>query len=875
MCGISSVFGLRAQRHYPYRILAMLQSLVHRGPDAGCCQQFFAGESAEYQAGRRFDVYEDLKHSGTADAWIGHRRLSILDLSQAGLQPMQRGSLYIIFNGEIFNYVELRDQLISLGVSFFTNTDTEVLLAAYEVWGEGCLNRLNGMYGFVLFNAANGKIFAARDPFGIKPLFYSYTSSALLFASEIKALFASGLVTPEWNERNVFAYLSCAMSVAPHGETFFQHVHQVPAGHFLRADTKTGEIQLSRYYEPGTIEPVHNIKQALEEGRELIRSACRIRLRSDRKVGVCLSSGIDSMNITAALLEQDVLPECYSIDAANAPELNEMPHIQEYCRGMGTTTHPLTVPKAVAPEVIVRWLMHSDEPVLFWGAFNQYLLYQKMSENKVVVTMSGHGGDELFCGYQRYYPAVLRDMRQSRRWGTLCGWVGSHLSHLLRDRKVIAREWATYASATGWMNQYEIEHSRMPYRRDPREAMAHVQSCIGARNWPEQQDKSLFHYELQYLLRDADRNSMAHGLEERVPLLDTRLHAFSRSLPVHLLCYKGYLKGLARHLFPRIPASSRLNLKKRGLYTDISGQIQQVKDYMFHLLKQTDILNRLVDFERLPQNLPGIVWWRLLNMAVLEWGHSPLIRQQVWQDRIGNDDLLEMMRSKQEYGAAALRSPVTDLIERVHVAGLSYIGQEGLLDLYTTGIALEECAVPGVFVECGCALGGSSIILAIAKAKSRPLFLYDVFGMIPEPGDEDGAKAQDRYSVIRSGESEGLNGAEYYGYAKDLIGRVRASFEEFNCSPEENNVEFVKGLYQDSLNISQPVALAHIDCDWYDSVKFCLDKIVPHIVVGGILIIDDYHYYEGCKKAVDEFFVGKQDSYEFINRSRLHIKRIK
>jgi asparagine synthase (glutamine-hydrolysing) len=852
----------------------MLQSLLHRGPDAGCCQQFFAGDGDAYRAGQRFDVQEDLNHLSMADTWLGHRRLSILDLSEAGLQPMQRGSLYITFNGEIFNYIELREQLISLGVSFFTNTDTEVLLAAYEVWGEGCLTRLNGMFGFVLFNAANGTIFAARDPFGIKPLFYSSTASALLFASEIKALFASSLVSPEWNERNAFAYLSCAMSVAPHGETFFQHIHQVPAGHFLRADTRTGEIHLSRYYEPGSVEPVHNIKQALEEGRELIRSACRIRLRSDRKVGVCLSSGIDSMNITAALLEQEVLPECYSIDAASAPELNEMPHIQEFCREMGTTTHPLTVPKSVAPEVIVRWLMHNDEPVLFWGAFNQYLLYQRMRENNVVVTMSGHGGDELFCGYQRYYPAAVRDMYQSRRWATLVGWGGSHIIHLFRDREVIAREWAIYSSATGWMNQFTEEHALMPYRRNPREVMAHVQACIGAKNWSEQQDKSLFHYELQYLLRDADRNSMAHGLEERVPLLDTRLHAFSRSLPLHLLCYKGYLKGLARHLFPRIPASSRLNLKKRGLYTDISKQIQQVKEIMFPLLKKSDILNRLVDVQRLPENLPGIVWWRLMNLAVLEWGHSPVIRQHVWQDRVGDDDLLEIMRSKQGPGVTELRNPVAALIERVHDAGLSYIGHEGLLDLHTTVIDIEERAVPGILVECGCALGGSSLVLAFAKAKTRPLFLYDVFGMIPEPSDKDGIKAQDRYSVIRSGESEGLNGSEYYGYEKDLIGRVRASFEEFNCSPEENSVIFVKGLYEDSLKINQPVAMAHIDCDWYDSVKFCLDAIVPHLVVGGILVIDDYHYYEGCKKAVDEYFDGKQDSYDFINRSRLHIKRI-
>jgi len=873
MCGISSIFGMQRRQYGRHRILAMLQALRHRGPDAGCCQPFFASDGDAYRIGDRFDVETDIKFTGSADVWMGHRRLSVLDLSKAGLQPMQRGPLFITFNGEIFNYIELREQLVSQGVTFSTNTDTEVLLAAYEVLGVDCLNHLNGMYGFVIFNALNGDIFAARDPFGIKPLFYSYSSSALLFASEIKAFFSSGLVQPVWDTQNTFAYLSCAMSVAPLGETFFEHVYQIPAGHFLRANSKTGEFQLSRYYDSGAVEPIHDVQRALEEGRELVRSSCKMRLRSDREIGVCLSSGIDSMNVAVALLEQGVLPQCYSIDAANAAELNEMPHIHEFCKEMGTKTHTLSLPDEIAPEAIVRWLLHNDEPVLFWGAFNQYLLYQKIREKNVIVTMSGHGGDELFCGYQRYYPAVVRNLLQDRRWGTLLGWGGRHLYHLFHDREAIARDWVTYTSAESWMQQYAAEHALMPYRRNVCEAIGHVQACIGASNWQDQQQKSLFQYELQYLLRDADRNSMAHGLEERVPLLDTRLHRFSRSLPIHILCHKGYLKGLARHLFPHIPVSSRLNLKKRGLYTDISRQIQSLKEYMLPLLKKSRILEQLIDVRRLPENLPGIVWWRMLNLAILEWGHSPAIRQAVWQDRIDNDALLELMRSKQQQGLAT-QSPAEVLVMRVDNAGLSYIGREGLMDLHNAVIDLEERAVSGIFLECGCALGGSSIVLARAKTKNRSLFLFDVFSMIPPPGSEDGKKALDRFNVIRSGKSVGLNGEEYYGYTQDLIGRVRASFKELDCPPDENNVSFVQGLYEDTLDINQPVAFAHIDCDWYESVKVCLTAIVPHLVVGGILIIDDYHYYDGCRKAVDEYFATQQYRFRFNTLSRLHVERV-
>lgn len=873
MCGISSIFGLRGRQYDSQPIGAMLQALRHRGPDAGCSQSFCASDSYAYQSGQRFDVQVNSNHLGNADVWMGHRRLSILELSDAGLQPMQRGTLFITFNGEIFNYIELRKELLALGVFFHTNTDTEVLLAAFEIWGTECLKRLNGMYSCVIFNVANGEIFAARDPFGIKPLFYSYTASALLFASEIKAIFASGMVSPTWSQRNAFAYLSCAMSMAPVGETFFQHVHQVPAGHFLRANTKTGELQLSRYYQPDPVEPINNLHQALEEGRELVHSACKIRLRSDRKIGVCLSSGIDSMNVTAALLEQGVLPECYSIDAASTAELNEMPHILEFCQSMGKETHQLSVPQEVAPEAIVRWLLHNDEPVLFWGSFNQYLLYQRMKENNVIVTMSGHGGDELFCGYQRYYPAVVRHLHKVRRWGSLVGWGASHFKHLFSDRRAIAQEWATYSSAEGWMKQYLAEHSLMPYRHDPKEVIGHIQDCIGAANWPEQQEKSLFHYELQYLLRDADRNSMAHGLEERVPLLDTRLHSFSRSVPIHLLCHKGYLKGFARHLFPNIPASSRLNLKKRGLYTDISQQIHRVKEYMSPLLKKSQILEQLVDVKHLPENLPGIVWWRLLNLAVLEWGHSSSVRESMWQDRINDEELLELIDLKQSPLMLGTNS-VEDIIERVDTSGLSYIGREGLLDLHNVVVDLEEQSVPGVFLECGCALGGSSIVLASAKVKNRILYLYDVFGMIPPPSSEDGQQAQNRFKVISSGESEGLNGEEYYGYTSDLLENVRISFDKFSLPPDENNIFFKQGLYEDVLSITEPVAFAHIDCDWYSSVKLCLERIEPNIQIGGCLVIDDYEYYEGCKRAVDEYFRDKQDKYIFEMKTRLHIRRI-
>jgi len=214
------------------------------------------------------------------------------------------------------------------------------------------------------------------------------------------------------------------------------------------------------------------------------------------------------------------------------------------------------------------------------------------------------------------------------------------------------------------------------------------------------------------------------------------------------------------------------------------------------------------------------------------------------------------------------------LIEKIN-SRWSYLGTDALYDLAETVRSIEESDMKGDIIETGCALGGSAIVIATAKSVNRLFRIFDSFGLIPAPSSEDGVHAHERYEIIASGESEGLRGEKYYGYEEDLLQKVKDNFYSAGIDVSVNNIELIKGLFDKTLHITSPVALAHIDCDWYDSVKFCLDTIVPHIVVGGILIIDDYHYYEGCKKAVDEFFVGKQDSYEFINRSRLHIKRIK
>ena len=211
------------------------------------------------------------------------------------------------------------------------------------------------------------------------------------------------------------------------------------------------------------------------------------------------------------------------------------------------------------------------------------------------------------------------------------------------------------------------------------------------------------------------------------------------------------------------------------------------------------------------------------------------------------------------------------IVRNVRAESLTYLEEEALVDLYERIKSVERSGSAGVLIEAGCALGGSAIVIASAKSQHRPFYVFDMFGMIPAPSEEDGADVRRRYMEIKNGRSAGIDGKPYYGYEENLFEKVTGNFRRHGLAVEENNIHLVRGLFQDTLRIDEPVAFAHIDGDWYESALTCLERIVPHLVPGGVLVIDDYDAWSGCRKAVDEYFEGKKDSYEFVRKSRLHI----
>jgi O-methyltransferase len=213
------------------------------------------------------------------------------------------------------------------------------------------------------------------------------------------------------------------------------------------------------------------------------------------------------------------------------------------------------------------------------------------------------------------------------------------------------------------------------------------------------------------------------------------------------------------------------------------------------------------------------------------------------------------------------------IIAAVRSDHLTYLEADALRSLYNAVKEVEHRGVDGILVEAGCALGGSAIVMATAKSPQRPFYVYDVFGMIPPPSQLDESDVHERYQVIASGQSVGIDGNRYYGYEENLIEKVTENFRRHGVQLGSVNTHLVKGLFQETMHVDQPIALAHIDGDWYESVMTCLTRLVPNLARGGIMIIDDYRHWAGCRKAVDEYFLDKRDEFTFIEKTRLHVVR--
>ena len=497
MCGIAGIIKFDSTEVKRTAIDGMLSKIKHRGPD----------DEAVFLDG---------------NTGFGFVRLSIIDLSPAGNQPMHSadGRYVMVFNGEIYNYIELREELEKEGLIFKTKTDSEVLLNAYIKWGEACLDKFNGMWAFAIYDRETRKIFAARDRFGIKPFYYYHTPGEFVFCSEIPPLlpFMNGKPKPDYNI--IFNFLVFNRT-DQNENTFFESVKKLQHGHCLRIENNT--VKIERWYNlKEKVKKEKGFKSATEF-RACLEDSIKLRLRSDVPVGVCLSGGIDSASIVSVLAKTFQLKDLSTFSAVykKGEYGDETEFINEY-KDLVQNMYYIS-PSAETLEADLKdFVCTHAEPIPSTSPYAQYKVMQ-LAKGKVVVTIDGQGADEHLAGYHYFFGFYFKDLFLHFKWFTLikeiCCYLKIHKS--LYGIKTFAYFLLPLKLKTrSRVNENKFLKDKFVQERSGSNSIA---KTIYASESLEKALIDHFEYKLEHLLKWEDRNSMRFSLEARVPFLDYRL----------------------------------------------------------------------------------------------------------------------------------------------------------------------------------------------------------------------------------------------------------------------------------------------------------------------------------------------------------------
>lgn len=566
---------------------------------------------------------------------LGHTRLSIIDLSKGGHQPKfsQNGRYVITYNGEIYNYLELRSELESSGCKFLTQTDTEVLLVAWERWGIECLAKIKGMFAFVVFDKKEQMIHCVRDGFGIKPFFYFYNNHEFKFSSEIQGLIPLLSSKPEPNWDTALKYL--ALGEVDKGEnTFYQGIKHLPPGHYLKLSLapKT-KLILSRWWNPSVEE---NGKISFAEASKTIRekflSNVKLHLRSDVSVGAALSGGIDSSAIVCAIrhLEPKIPISTFSFISSEASK-NEEKWIDIVNLHVGAIPHKIVIKPSELIEDLEELISLQGEPFGSTSIYAQYRVFQKLRQQDITVSLDGQGADELLAGYHGYpfskFKSLLSELKIKKFLKLFLGIKNRTGNYPLKDlikiinspsvqslfahyRKIVSRKSLLNEK---FVKKLPITHSYM--EETDNENSRFLSLCL--------RDALMGKNGLVHLLRYEDRNSMIHSVESRVPFLTTDIAEYILSLPEDfLLAADGTTKCIFRDAMKGIVPQEILQRKdKVGFETPeldwlrsernrINGWIQN-----FHKVPILDRKKSSIYFQKICERkvINSSKLWRMIN----------------------------------------------------------------------------------------------------------------------------------------------------------------------------------------------------------------------------------------------------------------------
>ncbi|HAO46167.1 MAG TPA: asparagine synthase (glutamine-hydrolyzing) [Chitinophagaceae bacterium] len=579
MCGIAGILLNSPNPAAPVHLKKMTDVLAHRGPD---------GEG----------IWSNRKNT----VHLGHRRLSIIDLSANAAQPMPyAGRYHIVHNGEIYNYTEIRNFLQNKGYSFTSKSDTEVIMAAYDYWKERCLQQFDGMFAFAIWDEKEEILFAARDRFGEKPFYYYEDEENFVFASEMKALWKIGIekVTDKKMLLNYLA-LGHVQNCVDKEQTFFESVYSLPPSYYLKFSPASQPSRIKRYWQINKeIKIDITPAVAIEKFNELLNQSIRRRLRSDVAIGTSLSGGLDSSTIAACItaIGKKPAPDDNAIIFGNSPgrlqtfsavfpgfENNEAGYVNLVAEHLAVNNHKAFPSADGLIREFEKLCYHQEEPFQSSGIYAQYKVFELAKQQQVKVLLDGQGADEVLGGYPKFIHWYLQEVLSRHKLGSARV---ERKAFLKNDQPF---EWDIKNLVAAFLPSHAaIQLERKEYLktiRHPGLSTAFLKAVAG-RTWEgihkpivtKLNDILYFHVAemgLEELLRFADRNSMAHGREVRLPFLNHELVEFVFSLPSQLKMHEGWTKYLLRKsMDKKLPDEIVWRKEKVGFETPQKSWMQE------------------------------------------------------------------------------------------------------------------------------------------------------------------------------------------------------------------------------------------------------------------------------------------------------------
>lgn len=604
MCGISGIISKRNAPVSPGLIKKVSDLVIHRGPDS---EGFYFG----------------------ANFALGHRRLSILDLSDHGHQPMEYLNRYwITYNGEVYNYLEIRKELETLGYVFRSGTDTEVILAAYDRWGYECLNRFNGMWAFALYDAKEKTLFFARDRFGIKPLYYLETPGQFAFGSEIKQLLA--LQSGARANRRVVIEALLTLNDGHTEDTYFEGIKSFPQAHYGYYDLSTHRLKTVRYYELKVNDAYKmlSLEEAASQVSGLFHDAVRLRLRADVQVGTCLSGGMDSSavsGVASQLYHADSNGRFVGIHAKSTEaRTDESAFADAAARHLGVELHTVEPRLSDFTSTVDELVTTQEEPFVSCSMFMGWHVFQKAKSIGCKVMLNGQGGDEVLLGYERYFSALLQSLSWTR-------FMPEAVKQAQSSGLSTAQILLNYLYFTRPALRALVLKRRSVLREECKKAHYFETIALSAekfRRIDAMQIHEISVLQLPHLLRYEDRNSMRHSIETRLPFLDYTFVECCLSLPSEYKIRDGWTKYIFRKAMENIlPPEIVWRRNKFGFEAPQKEWVEGSRERITKEIKASHILREITQEKQLERALERMshreiwpyfmvaAWERVYNVA--------------------------------------------------------------------------------------------------------------------------------------------------------------------------------------------------------------------------------------------------------------------